>query len=366
MKICTIYNYAQHYRTSIFLLIDQEFDCDFVFGDSMGDVKKMDYRLFKNEVTEVKNRKWGTIEWQKGVLSLALKKYDAYILLAGPMVLSTWIFAIIARILHKKVIFWSHGWYGKETTVQKIIKKIFFRLPNYSLVYGNYARNIMIEEGLSSNKIGVIHNSLLYDDQLKIRDSLRSSKVYFEHFKNDFPVLIFVGRLTAVKRLDLLLEAISLNKKKGRNYNVVFVGEGTEKERLQGIVSELFLSRNVWFYGASYKEEELSQLIYDADLCVAPGNIGLTAMHAMVYGCPCISHNDFKWQMPEFEAIIPDKTGMFFLRDDVNDLAIVISNWFQRHANDRERVRQYCYDEIDKRWNPHEQIKIIKKLIYNE
>lgn len=54
-----------------------------------------------------------------------------------------------------------------------------------------------------------------------------------------------------------------------------------------------------------------AELIYNADLCVAPGNIGLTAMHAMMFGCPCISHNDFSWQMPEFEAIVPYKTGNF-------------------------------------------------------
>lgn len=53
MKLCLIYNYAQHYRTSIFRLIDQEYDCDFFFGDSYLNVKKMDYSLLKGKVTEV-------------------------------------------------------------------------------------------------------------------------------------------------------------------------------------------------------------------------------------------------------------------------------------------------------------------------
>lgn len=29
MKLCLIYNFAQHYRTSIFTLMDKEFDMDF-------------------------------------------------------------------------------------------------------------------------------------------------------------------------------------------------------------------------------------------------------------------------------------------------------------------------------------------------
>ena len=55
--------------------------------------------------------------------------------------------------------------------------------------------------------------------------------------------------------------------------------------------------------GECYSEETNAKLIYNADLCVAPGNIGLTAIHVMMFGCPAITHNDFKWQMPEFEAI---------------------------------------------------------------
>ena len=52
MKLCIIYNFAQHYRTNIFTLIDKTFNCGWVFGDAMSDVKKMDYALLKGCVTE--------------------------------------------------------------------------------------------------------------------------------------------------------------------------------------------------------------------------------------------------------------------------------------------------------------------------
>jgi len=41
-KCCIIYNYAQHYRTDIFTKVSEEYLCDFVFGDAMGDVKKIE------------------------------------------------------------------------------------------------------------------------------------------------------------------------------------------------------------------------------------------------------------------------------------------------------------------------------------
>lgn len=362
-KVCLIYNYAQHYRTNIFVLLDRNMDIEFYFGDKMSDVKKMDYALLKHRVIEVKNKKFGPIEWQTGVSKLALRQYDKYIMLGGPMTLSTWICAILARICGKKVYFWTHGWYGKESLPQKFIKKIFFKLPNGLLLYGNYAKELMLKEGFNESYMTVIHNSLAYDKQLIIRDNLQKSSLYENHFKNKNPVVIFVGRLTPVKKLDMLLYAQKINKEEGINYNVTFIGDGIEKVNLELLSNKLGLEKNVWFYGPSYNENELSQLIYDADLCVAPGNIGLTAIHAMTYGCPCLSHNDFKWQMPEFEAINPNYTGNFFDKDDVNAMASAIKVWLENSKSKRDEIRNYCYREIDNNWNPHKQLEIIKKAI---
>ena len=362
-KVCLIYNYAQHYRTNIFTLLDQNLDIEFYFGDKMEDVKKMDYSLLTHKVKEIRNKRFGLFEWQCGVIKLALMDYDIYIILGGPMVISTWIGTIIARIRNKKVYYWTHGWYGKESFSQRLIKKLFFRLANGLFLYGNYAKKLMLKEGFKESSITVIHNSLFYDMQLKIRGSLHKSDFFKKHFGNSNPVIIFVGRLTAVKKLDLLLYAQAKNINNGFYFNVVFIGTGSEQCKLEKISYELGLSHEVWFYGPSYDEKELSQMLYDADLCVAPGNIGLTAMHALTYGCPCISHNNFKWQMPEFEAIHPGFTGDFFEIDNVESLAAVIKSWLMKNQNRREEIRHCCYDEIDNNWNPHRQLELIIKAI---
>lgn len=363
MKLCLIYNYAQHYRTNIFTLMDKNLDIDFYFGDDMGDVIKMDYTLLHNKVTEVKNRKFGRAEWQSGVISLAFRDYDGFIILGTPMCVSTWICSIIARLRGKKVLFWTHGWYGKESALKKRILKVFYRIPNSVLLYGNYAKKLMIKEGFNSKSLSVIHNSLLYDEQLDIRKTLSKSKIYSEYFNNDFPVVIFVGRLNLVKKLDMLLYALKQSLDENFIYNVVIIGGGEHKAELEQLTSKLELNKYVRFYGPCYNEKELSHLIYNADLCVAPGNIGLTAMHSMAYGCPCISHNDFAWQMPEFEAIKEGETGSFFERDNIEDLATKIKLWLTTRGSNRELVRKACFKEIDEQWNPHVQLTIIQKTI---
>lgn len=365
MKVCLIYNFAQHYRTNIFTLMDKELGCDFVFGDSMDDVKKMDYSLLKGKVTETHTKHLaGGWYWQPGVVGQLFKDYDHYILLGETRALSTWLFCILARILKpkKRVYFWTHGWYGKETKLESFIKKLEFKLPNGGIfTYGDYARKLMIKEGFNADKLFPIHNSLAYDQQISIRKELKPSRVFQEHFGNDNPNLFFVGRLTPVKQLDQILDAMDICNKRGQHYNLTFVGGGTEEDRLKAKTDSLGLNNQVWFYGPCYDEKELSSLIYNADLCVAPGNIGLTAMHAMVFGTPCITHNDFPYQMPEFEAIKEGKTGTFFKRNDVGDLADRIDEWFRINKNKREQIRKACMYEIDTNWNPYYQLEILKK-----
>lgn len=364
-RVCVIYNFAAHYRAPVFVEIDQSFDCDWYFGKSNDDIKKMDYSLLKGHVTELDNKRLLGGNWQKGVLRLLRRKeYETYLVFAQTKDFSTWILGLTARLFHpkKKVFFWSHGLYGKETSMERIIKKALFKLPNCgTFLYGNFARNLMIKEGLDPNKLFVIHNSLAYDEQVAIRQQLIVKPIYQEHFNNNYPNLFFVGRLTSVKKLDMILKAMKQLDNKGQHYNLTFVGDGEKRKELESLTGELKLKNRVWFYGPCYDEQVLGELIYNADLCVSPGNVGLTAMHTMVFGTPVLTHDDFAHQMPEFEAIQEGKTGAFFRYGDIDDLANKISIWFAEMGNRREEIREACMKEIDDNWTPQYQIDVLKK-----
>lgn len=365
MKLCQIYNSAAHYREGVFLLIDKTFDCDYVFGESLGDIRQMDTSKFRGNVTTVKNHFFQKgFYWQPGVQGLLKKKYDAYIMLGDTRCLSTWLFCLRAKLkgCSKQIYFWTHGWYGKENAMGSWLKKCFYRLAGGGIfLYGNYARKLMMKEGFDGKKLYVIHNSLAYDQQKEIRKYLQSDDVYQKYFGNQLPNLMFVGRLTKVKKLDIVLRAMALLKKQGKEYNFTLIGDGQKKNELEMLTEELGLSKHVWFYGACYDEQQLGHLIYNADLCVSPGNVGLTAMHVMVFGTPVITHNDFPHQMPEFEAIHDGETGTFFERDNVESLANGIQKWLDTKVDKREEVRQACFHEIDTQWTPHFQIEVLKK-----
>jgi glycosyltransferase involved in cell wall biosynthesis len=218
----------------------------------------------------------------------------------------------------------------------------------------------MIKEGFRADKLYTIHNSLAYEKQLAIRQQMRPLGLYKDHFGNDNPVLMFVGRLTKVKHLDLILEAMGILREQGEYYNLALVGDGEQRVRLEALSHELRLDKQVWFFGACYDEVQLGELIFNSDLCVSPGNVGLTAMHMMVFGTPVLTHNDFSWQMPEFEAIHDGSTGAYFERGNVYSLANAIRNWFIIYSGKREEVRFACFQEIDTNWNPQFQIRVLK------
>lgn len=362
-KFCLIYNYAQHYRSNIFKLMDKELQCDFVFGDTMSDVKKMDYSELYHFKREVKNKIFlrKPLYYQKGVLSLLKENYTDFLILGDLHCISTWLMLFIAPFLRKKIYLWSHAWYGRESLVKTILKKIYFNLSEGIFLYGNYAKELMLKEGFKNSKLFVIYNSLAYDEQLPLRLKLKLTLIYKKHFNNDNPNLIFIGRLTNVKRLDLLINAVAILESKSLSVNLTLIGDGEMKDNHVRQVQQLGL-KNVWFYGPCYNEFELSKLIYNADLCVSPGNVGLTAIHSMTYGTPVLTHNNFQYQMPEFEAIVDRKTGTFFDYNNIISLADSIKRWFSI-THKRELIRQYCYEVVDSKYNPHYQLAIFKRVL---
>ncbi|SNR74650.1 Glycosyltransferase involved in cell wall bisynthesis [Lutibacter agarilyticus] len=361
---CCIFNLAAHYRAPIYKLMDKELNCDFYIGDRVfNPIKKMDYsELYGFK----KNLKFtpimGGFYWQKGAVQLVFKKiYSHFILIGEPHCISTWLILIFAKILNKETFVWTHGWYGRENILKKVLKKIFFSLSTKVLLYGDYAKKLMEKEGFKKNKMICIYNSLDYDKQISIRKKLKSSEIYLNYFRNEAPVILYIGRIQKVKKLDLLIESINKLNDRGSNCNLIIIGEKSEEiSFLNNIIGN---ERNIWLYGPCYDENKIGELIFNASVCVSPGNVGLTAMHSLVYGTPIITHDNFSNQMPEFEAITEGLTGSFFKEDSLESLCLNIEKWIGFSDKKRDFVRNNCYRIIDEKYNPHVQIEIFKKLL---
>lgn len=360
MRLCCIFNYAPLYRESIYRKIDDTFDTQFCFYDMQSDIPKIDYSVFKKE-PQILHEYYllGKLLMVRGLLKYAIQQFDTYLMI-GDFSFSYIPFLLLCRLKGKKVFAWGHG--AKRFNGRfAFFSKLQYHLWNGYFCYGENGRNRLEQLGIPKSKLFVIYNSLVERvDPLK-QESLDST-ILKDHFNNVDPTILFVGRLTSVKKLDWIIDALALHLSKGIFYNVLIIGDGNERMKLERMVQELHLQNRVWFYGECYDDNKLNELIYNSSLCVSPGNVGLTALHAMEYGTPVLSHNDFETQMPEYETIIPGKTGQLYKCNDYNSFCDSIQEWINCN-HDRKEIRENCYDMINGKFNSTYQIDLLKRVL---
>lgn len=368
-------NIAPHYRSNLWhkLASSKEFDFYFFYGyNKKLKIKEVDFESFnflplKGKFSKLKNFwiKGSILIWQKGVVKKCLSdEIDVVIFLGEFQVLSTWLAMLVCKLRGIKVVYWSHGLYGNESIVKSLLRVLFYKTADELLLYEKRAKKLLIKKGLSGDKMKVIYNSLDYDFHLSIRNKLVNvqKEIIFPFFeKPNLNTLLFIGRLTKIKKINLLIETLKrLNRDKDL-FNLLIVGDGSEKFELINLSKKLKLQNYVHFYGSCHDEKILSKLIFNSDLCVSPGNVGLTAIHSLSYGLPVCSHDNFYKQMPEIEAIKNWYNGILFEENNLDDLVLKIEDWFKKR-DDKFTVNNRCYEVIDKYYNPNYQLEIINSL----
>ncbi len=358
-------NIFPKYRESIWKLLIEEsrYDFNIFFSTqelngikSCNSFKSKKFHSVKNYI--FKSR----LIWQTNVIKTVCKKKIDIVIFMGEMnVISTWLAIIICKFRAIEIWFWGHGIYGNESELKKFFRLSFLKLADKHLLYEKRAEQILIKNGFQKKNLEIVYNSLDYELQKKLFEKLESKKPSgIPHFKNDYPTLLFIGRLTQQKKLEILIRAVKELDKSNYKVNLLIIGDGNERDRLIWLLAKLRLN-NFYICGSLYDEHEISSLIYNSDLCVSPGNVGLTAIHSLSYGTAVASHNNFNNQMPEVETIIQGVNGFLFKEGDSLDLAIKIKS-FLEFKPDKKKVRQI----IEEKYNIHYQKRIFDQLILND
>lgn len=104
--------------------------------------------------------------------------------------------------------------------------------------------------------------------------------------------LVFVGRLTPQKRVDLLLQAVGALPDGSPRLTVV--GDGPARKGLEALVGSLGLSGRVTFTGR-VEPAGVAELLTDADVFIMPARaegLGLAAIEALLAGVPVVACRD--------------------------------------------------------------------------
>jgi glycosyltransferase involved in cell wall biosynthesis len=375
-KILYFTNIFPHYRLAIWkgLLNSKAFDLEIYFsqknplGIHSPELKDI---FTNNEISKlhlIKNYwvKKKVLIWQSKIIKTALFSEFDYLLLLGEMnVVSSWISIFIAKLRGKKIFMWSHGIYGNERFLKKYLRLLYLKQSDFIFLYENRAKSLLQQNGFHKNSLAVVYNSLNYDLYGKLYKRLLNTdkNEFITFFKdNSLPTIIFIGRLTKIKRLPVLIEALKILNYSKTSYNLLIVGGGEDQIYLENTFDSLITEGWLHFYGNCFDDNKTSELIYHSDLCVSPGNVGLTAIHSLNYGTPVASHSNFNNQMPEVEAIIDGENGFLFEENNSDDLANKIDNWFLNNFNvDKDFIRRIILEK----YNPENQIRIFENIFSN-
>lgn len=382
MKKCLIvYPHFAHYREHILHELHLQSDWDFELVS--GDGKDSQIKCISPELSKVPRAgggfRWTFLKniwllgakkpflWQQGLLGrLTQSDYDTVVFLGSIYYISTWVALVFLKLNRKKIVFWTHGFLGKDRFVISAIRHLMYRRADACMLYGDRARRIMMDAGgYREGSLRVIYNSIECDDLLNAKryvddgELLSLRKSLFK--EADLPVVVAVGRLNLVKRINLLIDSLVLSIKSGVMFNILIVGDGPELLNLKKQVDKLNIEAYVNFYGAAYGDTADS-LMLCADLSVIPGNVGLSAMHAMAAGLPVISHDNFDIQMPEHEAILDGVTGSFYKYGSIESLSQQIVRWIS-DPDLLNRSHSECRKVIKERYHKKVQVREIISML---
>ncbi|HQY87981.1 MAG TPA: glycosyltransferase family 4 protein, partial [Tepidisphaeraceae bacterium] len=373
MNVALVYHNFAHYRSAILMELWKKGRHRYTFVSDLTDHHNPSIKPWELP-RDLPHKRLHTrrflkkLWWHSGVVSMARSKdFDALILLGNANWPAFWLAAIFGRLSGKRVYFWTHGWTHRDGRITGFIRKTFYSLAHGMMVYGHFGKMLSIDRGLDPLRIHVIYNSLDYAEQIKTRasvteaDLIETRRSIFNDI--DTPIAICSTRLTQQRRLDILFEAVSRLRLRNQKINVLLVGDGPERANLEALAKQLEI--NVHFFGACYDETTLARLTMAANVTVAPGQVGLTAMQSLAYGTPVITHDDYLAQMPEFESIVDGETGSLVKRDDVDSLTHALELWTRSRFVD-ESVRNNCHAVIDRFWNPVIQRILIERALEGE
>lgn len=155
--------------------------------------------------------------------------------------------------------------------------------------------------------------------------------------------LVFVGRLTTEKQIDVVLRALAaLDPSLDVTFDIV--GKGDQRRNLEELTSELGLTSRVTFHGHT-TDEELKALLTNASLFVIASIAELQSiatMEAMASGLPIVAADAVA--LPHL--VHDGENGYLFRPGDVGDLTEKLTTVLTQTPEERLRMQQASLDGV--------------------
>ena len=183
-----------------------------------------------------------TLQWQ-ALRHIFTSKPDAVVVQGSPYELTSWILLLWGRLTGTPVLPWTIGLQGPESGLKWKIRKFMYLMGRGLLVYGDYSRNLLVENGIDPEHIHVIYNSLDLTVQKQALTNLDLAMVAQRRAElaigDDEQSFCFIGRIVPRKRLHVVLSAIKKLSDQGMQTHFILIGDGDDVPCLEKIAKQL-------------------------------------------------------------------------------------------------------------------------------
>jgi glycosyltransferase involved in cell wall biosynthesis len=200
---------------------------------------------------------------------------------------------------------------------------------------------------LGIKRLSIIHNFIDEKNIDKYRVTTRKRKNPFS--------FIYLGRLSKLKRPDLIIDAISSLKERGMDCRLDIIGGGDMKCFLEKMVMQLGLSSHVLLHGVI---DNPFLILQNNECLIMPSEsegISRAALEALFLGLPCIMRAVAGNQ----ELIKPGINGELFFKDE--ELIDVMYRMTQHDFADKNR-QNMLPDDFRQETNIKKFYELINKL----
>lgn len=225
-----------------------------------------------------------------------------------------WITIMILKCMKCNIIVHFHNKPNKKFRnrwYNKLLYHLFFK--NISTIFLSKRLSTEFKQYINSSSLYICNNGI----------PLITQQPFFKSSTNTIYTFLFLSNLIKTKGVFVLLEACSILKRQGINFQCQFIGKWGDitESSFQQYVKKYNLQNNVFYLGPQYGQEK-DFYLKQADAFVFPTYyegecFPLVILEAMQYKLPCIS---------TYEGGIPDIiddgiTGILVKQQNVNDLA---------------------------------------------
>lgn len=278
----------------------------------------------------------------KNIIEIINKeKFDVVI---GVSRVYTLLVAQISDKIKAKVIGWQHSTYEQ-----------YFKTPGFDFYY---KRNL-VEESLKKLDCYIV---LTKCDEEKVRQEFEidvktmhnprsfASKEISELNKKQF---LAVGRFSYEKGFDMLLDSFKIFSEKNKDWNLVIVGEGLERDNLQKQIKNYSLENRVKL---EHFTNNVKKYYLDSSALLLSSRLegwGLVNVEAFEMGVPVIAYN-----LPAIQEIFNnEQVGIIVESFNIEKYAdamlkIAENDEYRKQLgkNAKERAKNFSEDVIQKQW----------------